>query len=625
MVSTLAEERLFRLRFPLRWPAEAVERALKLDRLEAVYDDIKGSPERGFFATQAIERLGVRASLPTGDLEHVPASGPVLVVANHPFGIIEGLLIVDLLRRVRPDVKLLANSLLARMPECHDFIFFVNPFGGPEAAAQNIRGLKQSLRWLRQGGLLLTFPSGEVSRLDWRSGRVKDSAWNANTARLARQTGATVVPVHVEGSNSALFHMAGVVHPRLQTALLPNELWNKQRQTIPLRVGRPIPAPRVQSFPSDTALLDYLRLRVDLLAQRKDTTPSAPPERGWKRFALPRAKRQPGRLAPLPAEPESGALCAEIEALPASQTLIAQGEFQVVFARAPQIPAVLSEIGRLREITFRAAGEGTGRPRDLDRFDNYYLHLVIWNRAASEIAGAYRMGPTDEILPVHGPYGLYTSTLFAIQKPFLQQLDPALELGRSFVRPEYQRAYLPLLLLWKGIARFVALNPRYRHLYGPVSVSNDYRTLSRHLIQSCLQPRRQASAAGLARWVRPRRRLRNGLGWRGLEIPPDLRGDVEALAELVEECENGRSLPVLLRQYLKLGGEILAFNVDPDFGDTLDGLVLVDLLRSEGTSLSRYMGADAYAVFRAYHDNERTLTGWNATALEAPLPILTQS
>lgn len=605
MIYQSSREQTLDLLPPLGWGSEIAKRALKLDRIEEIHSALSKECDPRFFATRAVERLGVQPDLDAGDLNRVPATGPVLIVANHPFGLLEGLLLVDLLHRIRPDVRVLANSLLARVPECRDFIFFVNPFGGPQAAAQNIGGMKAAIRWLRQGGLLLTFPAGEVSRLDWRSGRVRDAAWNENTARLARGGRACVVPVHFEGSNSSLFHMAGVVHPRLQTALLPRELFNKRRRTIRLRIGHPVPASRIESFRDDAALLDYLRLRVEVLTHRKKEDPAATqPSAGRAgRFNFPIPKplvRRPAAIAP---GPSAALMKSEISGLAGSQTLADQAQFQVVFARAKQIPAVLDEIGRLREITFRAVGEGTGRSRDLDRFDSHYLHLVVWNRKTSEVVGAYRMGPTDEILPVSGPCGLYTSTLFDIRKPFLRHLDPALELGRSFVRSEYQRAYLPLLLLWKGIARFVALNPRYRHLYGPVSISNDYRRISRHLIQSCLQPRRRDGEVGLERWVRPRRRLRNAPELRGMTLPEDLKGDVDALAELVEECENGRSLPVLLRQYLKLGGEILAFNVDPAFGDALDGLVLVDLMRSEGSSLARYMGSEGYAAFRAHHEN----------------------
>jgi putative hemolysin len=244
-------------------------------------------------------------------------------------------------------------------------------------------------------------------------------------------------------------------------------------------------------------------------------------------------------------------------------------------------------------------GEGTARPRDLDRFDVFYLPLFIWNEETGEVAGAYRLGPTDEILPRFGVRGLYTNTLFKFRRPLVKYLTPALELGRSFVRPEYQRGYLPLLLLWKGLCQFVVRNPRYRHLFGPVSISNDYRRVSRRLLARSL-PRAPRNPE-LARWVRPRRPLRAGFRTAVPRVPPELAGDMQTLAELIEDLEDGRGLPVLLRQYMKLGGEVLAFNVDPDFNEALDALIVLDLMQADKAALGRYIGSGNLARFRAFH------------------------
>src|SRR5262249_3158314 len=124
----------------------------------------------------------------------------------------------------------------------------------------------------------------------------------------------------------------------------------------------------------------------------------------------------------------------------------------------------------------------TGKPRDLDRFDQWYRHLFVWNSERNEMVGAYRIGLADSILSQRGARGLYTSTLFKFDPEFLKGLGPALELGRSFIAPAYQKEYQPLLLLWKGICHFIVRNPSYRTLFGPVSISNDYRAISRALI-----------------------------------------------------------------------------------------------------------------------------------------------
>lgn len=140
----------------------------------------------------------------------------------------------------------------------------------------------------------------------------------------------------------------------------------------------------------------------------------------------------------------------EIKYLPPSQHLLSSGVMEIYYARSGQIPWLLQEIGRLREITLHEAGEGTGNPVDLDLYDAYYLHLFVWNREKSELVGAYRLGLTDEILGKYGKRGLYTHTLIKYRHNVLARLNPAIELRRSFVRPKYQCSYLALNLLWNG-------------------------------------------------------------------------------------------------------------------------------------------------------------------------------
>ena len=283
---------------------------------------------------------------------------------------------------------------------------------------------------------------------------------------------------------------------------------------------------------------------------------------------------------------------AEIANLLRRGPLAAQGKLDVFLAAAWEIPAILHEIGRLREITFRAVGEGTGKEIDLDRFDASYLQLFLWDREAGCVVGGYRLGCTDVLLAAGGPDALYTSTLFQFEQPFLDYLKPALELGRSFVIPEYQRSIHPLGLLWRGIGRFVAERPRYARLFGPVSISSDYTATSMDLIVRFLRDRRQNPA--ISRWVHP-------LHPYGLpdnsDISPCLQSIEEVSAAVAAAEPDHKGVPVLLRQYLKLNATLLEFNVDPDFSDVLDALVLVDLRQAPATVLARYMGEAGYQSF----------------------------
>jgi putative hemolysin len=567
----------------------AIERLLRLPDLNALYaGDWRSSADT--FPEAALDRLRVRLDVEDADLARVPASGPLVVVANHPFGGVDGLALHALLRRIRPDVKLLGNYLLHRLPELRGTVIPVDPFGGAAAIRGSVSGLKAARRWLEAGGCLAVFPAGEVSHLQLGRVAITDPAWSPSVARLARRAGAAMLPVHFAGANGALFQLAGLVHPRLRTALLPRELLRRQATSIAVRVGRVVPAVRLASMDDDAATA-LLRARTYVLARDR-------------RLGRPAAviSDRPRRFLRAVAGPVAGhRLAAEIEALPEACWLGAQGEFRVALATAAQIPTLLDEIGRLREITFRAAGEGTGRTRDLDAFDAYYRHLFVWHRGDRTLAGAYRLGLTDEILAERGASGLYTQTLFRYDRRLLDRLSPAIELGRSFVRAEYQRDYAPLLLLWKGIGRFVAAHPRYRRLFGPVTISHDYSSVSKHLLMAFLEANRRLP--DLARLVAPRnpppvaRRRDEGV------VAGRTAIDLDEADALVADIEaDGRGLPVLLRQYLKLNARLLGWNVDRRFGRALDGLMLVDLVDVPRPVLARYLGKDGAAAFLEAHD-----------------------
>jgi putative hemolysin len=571
------------LLFGLKLPAPlegTLERLLVLDRFNDLYEQVRKTAADDCFLERFLESMNVRPKVSASDLSLVPKEGPVVAVANHPFGLIEGAILGSLLAKVRPDVKVMANHLLAALPEARRYCVFVNPFGGQAAVRSNQSGLKDSISWLKRGGLLAVFPAGEVAHLNLKEGAVTDPEWNRNIARLIRLTGATALPIYFLGANSALFHLLGLLHPRVRTALLAHEFLNKNDRDIELRIGSPISPAKVQRYQDDLALVRYLRHRTYLLENR-DT-------------------RGPRRIKVLGACPSNvdGLMAAEVAQLSPGQTLLETGEFLVLLAKAPQIPNVLHEIGRLREITFRHVGEGTGQAIDLDTFDDHYWHLFLWHRAAQQVVGAYRLGPSDEIVASVGVRGLYTWQLFAWKPSFLERIGPALELGRSFVRREYQRTYAPLLLLWRGIGQFLVANPRYKVLFGPVSISTDYGTASRQLMVRFLRAYRQSPE--LAPMVRARNPFRTRPFPVAQELVKESAWDIEELSALVSDIDFDRKgVPVLLKQYLRLGGELVAFNVDPNFANALDGLIVVDLRKTDRRLLVRYLGEEGAATFLA--------------------------
>lgn len=572
-------------------------KALSLAPIDNLYRAIPNGLDGGSFVDAVLDAMNVRVRAATEELERIPKSGPVVVVANHPFGGLEGLVLAKMLLAVRPDTRIMANFMLSRIAELRDLFVFVDPFGGSSATGSNIRPLKECLHVLRKGGLLGIFPAGAVAHPHLENGRLTmgDTAWSATVARLVRKTEATVVPIHFSGRNSRLFQVLGLIHPLMRTAMLPREFYNKRGRTVEARIGTPIRYDRLAKVSTcdeeaDTCITRYLRLRTELLRNRPDRPLRRPPI-----FPQKNAGRQEALIPPVSPD----LLADEIASLAAGAVLHQSGEFQVIEARAADIPLTLREIGRLRELTFRRVGEGTGKACDLDGFDPFYRHLFLWNAATREVAGAYRIGRTDELLAEKGPQGLYTSTLFVLKAAFFSRISPALEMGRSFVRPEYQKSYSPLLLLWKGLAQMVVREPRYRVLFGPVSITNDYKHASRRLIASYFEG--NVTNPNLARLVRPKTPLR-GQTWLA-RAARTLVEDLDDLLALIDDIEADRKgIPVLLRQYLKLGGKILAFNVDKGFADCLDGLIVVDLLQADRRQLERYMGKAGLAAFIAYHE-----------------------
>jgi putative hemolysin len=565
-----------------------LEKMLGLSRLDLFYGRVTDAGTAEPFLERTLRLLGVAIDVSQEDIARVPSSGPVVVVANHPFGMVEGLVLAAVLERIRPDVRTMANDLLAAMPEARERMIMVDPFDRPDSARKNLAGLRSALQWLRGGGMLVMFPAGEVSHIDFSRRGITDPQWSDSAVRLAAKAGAPILPVRFTGNNSALFHVLGLVHPTLRTAMLPHELWNKRGRTVSVRIGQPIDGEILSRFENERAATAFIRNRTYSLVSRK-------PARRWG-FRKPTPAQAPV-IESIPPE----ILEEEIRGLRPEATLLKAGEMRVVLARASDIPFTLREIGRLREVTFRQAGEGTGRPLDLDRFDSHYLHLLLWNDTEREVAGAYRLAPSLEVLHEHGVRGFYTSTLFAWKRNFLDRLGPSVELGRSFVRLEYQKSFSALLLLWKGIGQFLVKDPRYHVLFGPVSISNDYHPESRQLMVRFLNA--YCRDEHLARLVR----ARNPFKLKPRRDVDDIvegtaQWDIDALSTVIADFETDqKGVPVLLRQYLKLGGRLVAFNVDSGFADTLDGLIVVDIARTDRRTLGRYMGVQAAKKYLEFH------------------------
>ena len=586
----------------------SLEKLFALSQIYDCYRRVVEDPRDMDFAEKTLELMKIELNLSADALDRIPASGPAIVVANHPFGGVEGFILASLLEKRRPDTKLLVNYLLERVPELRDRFIYVNPFESIEAARKNLRPLKETISFVSSGGLLVVFPAGAVSHFQFDKRRVTDPEWSPTIARIIKKTGAPVIPIFFEGSNGLLFQLAGMIHPLLRTALIPRELYNKRNKKITLKIGNLIPPEKMKRFECDEKLMSYLRLRTYILgSSRRETDPS-----GYSSILASR------KLEPVIPAIDGDLLEKEVAALPEDQILDRNGDFLVAYAKAQEIPFILREIGRLREISFRLVQEGTGKSIDLDRFDNYYTHLFVWNAKAKEIVGAYRLVRTDRVLRNYGINGLYTSTLFAYRPQLLTQMGPALELGRSFVRAEYQRNFNSLHMLWRGIGLYVAKHPRYRILFGTVSISGEYDSVSQQLITLFLETNNFLPE--LAKLIRARNPMpRSPI--RGLDVDTTsiVVKDIQGVSELIREVEanNDKGLPVLLRQYLRLGGKLLGFNIDENFGNVLDGLIYIDLAETDQRILERYLGKSGSRAFLEYHSKTPSAAGVKRTGTSA--------
>ena len=518
------------------------------------------------FVDKILDTIGVKIDCDPDELKNLPRNGAFIAIANHPYGGIEGLILLRILCSVRPDAKLMANFILKKIPNLSEYFIAVNPFENVDHSS-SISGIKNTLSLLQQGTPIGIFPAGEVSTFKLQKQQVTDKLWHPVVGKIIDKAKVPVVPIYFHGNNGFIFNLLSLIHPTLRTAKLPSELFNKHGHRIRVRIGKPINITDVPYNGNSTKLLSYLRAKTYALGTGLHDE---------KRLFDPRnifkVKKNAQAIVP---EIPSEILSAEVERLQ-DDKVWTEKNYEVYITATSNIPNIIKEIGRLREITFREVGEGTNKSTDLDGYDIYYYHLFIWDQEAKMIVGAYRIGRGDEIFYSIGRKGFYVTELFKIKEQFNPILRQSLELGRSWIRKEYQQKALPLFLLWKGILKYLLDNPQYRYLLGPVSISNKFSKFSKSLIVNYIG--RNHFDHELAQYVKPRKKFKVDLSRIDTEVLLDSNGSLKDLNDLISDVETTHmKIPVLLRQYMALNGKIICFNIDPKFSDALDGFLIVDM------------------------------------------------
>jgi len=504
-------------------------------------------------------------SLTTVDkqIERIPTTGRVVLIANHPIGTLDGLALLHLVRKLRPDVKIVANELLMEIKPLHDVLLPVNNMSG-NTAKDNLLDIH---RFLSADGALIIFPAGEVSR--FTATGVKDCAWQKGFLKIAARAKAPILPVHIKARNSWIFYTSSFFYKPLASLLLIKEMFKHHKQSINISIGQLIP---FESYGKNDL---SSKAKVNLLQKEV--------------YRLAKGKKSYFKTEAVIAHP-----VARVElkqAIEKCQLLGATSDGKSIYLlEAPEHGVILKELGRCREVTFRAVGEGTGEKRDLDNYDLQYKHILLWDKDDLELVGAYRFTPTEQCTVTKGVEALYSHELFQYKAAINPYLTQGIELGRSFVQPRYW-GKRSLEYLWQGIGAYLAMNPRIQYLFGPVSLSASLPDKAHLYLVYFYQlyfPARDELAC-----ARNPYSVSEGMDDELLNYfsGDDYAKDFMKLKAMMSNM--GVSVPTLYKQYTELchegGVQFIDFNIDPDFNNCIDGLVIVDLSYLKEKKRSRYI------------------------------------
>lgn len=538
----------------------------KLSRINREYDKRKNLNGIDFIDS-ILNEFEINFDIPEKDLKRIPKDGAFITVSNHPLGGIDGMILMKLVLEKRPDYKVIANFLLHRLDPLKPYILPVNPFEDHKDAKSSLGGMKRSIAHLKAGNALGIFPAGEVSTSkDMHS--IVDKPWEPSAMKLIQKSKVPVLPIYFHAKNSVFFYRLASMSDVLRTAKLPSEMLSQKRRKIKVRIGHPISVEDQKEHTNLEAYTAFLRRKTYMLAnvfEKKNLLSK-----------LPRTLKIPRSPKDVAEETNSELMSLEVEnCRRMDKRLLQSKNYEVFLAKREVIPNILNEIGRLREITFREVGEGTNKSVDLDKFDDHYHHLFLWDREAEKIAGAYRMGMGNEIFAAHGIDGFYLQDLFGFEPELYKMMSESIEMGRAFIIKEYQLKPMPLFLLWKGIVHCTLRFPEHKYLIGGVTISDKFSNFSKSLMIEFMKSNYYDPY--VAQYVHPKKEFKVKL----VDADKDLvfdesEADLNKFDRIIDELEpENLRLPVLIKKYIKQNAKVVAFNVDPLFNDAVDGLMYI--------------------------------------------------
>jgi len=557
--------------------------ALGLGKINRLFDGAADYQGREF-ADHLLQNMNITFDFDEQQLSNIPKEGGFVVVCNHPFGGIEGVMLLSLIAKVRPDFKIMANFILSHIPNLKECFFAVNPFEKNPEWKSSVGGIKGAIEHIASGNGLGVFPAGEVSRYHGHD-YPEDLPWSTTIARIIKNAGVPVVPLFWEGRNSRWFYFVDKIHPMLGTARLTRELANKHDKCIPLQIGKPILPSEITEYENPKDLAAYLRNRTYALEGN---------------IPVVKQEKKEAVLEPIPEPTNVADLKVELAAIREKSYLYSASDYECYLADYKDIPYLMHEIARLREETFRAIGEGTGKSLDQDEFDEHFKHMILWDAVKEKIAGCYRLGIGSEIIPKFGIKGFYVSTLVHIDEVFSEKLSHTIELGRSFVTLDYQKEVLPLMLLLRGLADVVVRYPEINHFIGPVSISTWYPKFYQSLIVHYVSEKHPIEG-NMISMVTPKTPFVPDY----LKVDPEVllrnnMGSIDKFDKFLLRISNGAyRMPTLFKKYLKLNAKFLCFNVDPDFNNSLDSLLFL--------TFTEFPEDEVMPLFRDSSDEEKEI------------------
>ena len=558
------------LKYPI---VSAVMRLAKINKVNDLYDKIKDLEGQEFF-DKLLEELNVKYLAFQEDLAKIPKTGPFILVSNHPLGALDGVIMCKILTEIRPDFKVMGNFLLTKIKPMEPYVISVNPFEKRKEAYSSMSGMREALKHLSEGGCLGIFPAGEVSNKNNEYNEILDKEWQEPALKLIKKAQVPVVPMYFHAKNSKLFYNVSKIHPDLQTLMIPAEMVNKREKPIKIRIGRPVTPKILNEYETPKELGEFLKKKVYMMKSYFEDRKSVAEFLKVKNLNI--SPKEEVVVQNIIDETPLAEILADRENLRKKEgkMLFSNGDYEVYFTKFDEIPAMMREIGRQRELTFRAVGEGTNLPFDLDEYDKHYHHLILWDNVAQKIAGAYRMALGSEVMKNYGIKGFYTNSLFDFDQELQPFFKKVIEMGRAYISLEYQQKPLPLFLLWRGIVHVCLRNPEHKFLMGGVSISNRFSDFSKSLMIEFM--RSHYFDPVVAQYVHPKNDYKVYLSERDKSLFFEgLDDDLNKFDKLIDDFEPEMRLPVLIKKYIKQNAKVVAFNVDPNFNDAIDGLMYI--------------------------------------------------